>query len=826
MKQTIRFPFLTVFALFSAFALKGAPPEIEVSNSAILLKGGGAEYHFDNGRFFHLRNAAYQGKPLSITKLDLTYLIHNGDWYWEESPFPDYKMGTYQFKTEKKGNTVRLAVTAEGPRMKLARTFTMHGDDPTLEVGIRLEVTGENKIAWTNLFGTPVPADSHLVRLVTTEENGIPVSRIRSFKEPFLDEKGNFIELGNFREREWPALPLAGSYDPVNNRGTLFLIRPEKSQWLFRLGQLANKKRKYLGIAPAHFTPGDGKTCLNTEFKIIPFAGKPEALQETVAAPLIRELRKYHLIADHYETAGLIRNGEDFALWQELPDNKVFRSSKAPRAVKKTVTLYAARGETESFQMVINPKNQNLSEVSLEVTPLLSGAGTIPSNQITWNSIGCMKAEIPWNSSTEMLGEQPDTLLGSLPSMCRKGTAQPFFITVNVPEVTSPGIYEGKVKVLNQGKIIAEVPLKIRVWSFSVANQTLTAAFDFWRRNQKYPKEKQQAVQDAVEKMVVAHRGGARWTAMPSAKWDAEGNLTHVDFKPFDDSMEKFIRKYKHGVIVARMFMLGYGHIPRRNFFGTAKEILTSLWKKKVLSFAKSLSAHLKEKGWNDRIVFDLFDEPNNEYAYMVNDTVKLLHTVDPSWRFTLAGNYNPLFKDSIHYWNVTMESCTPYLAEKIRKAGGEVTVYNPPGYRYTESPTLARGNYWWLWKNRISYIYQWVVNCWSEHGYTGWDDYRYASWIAPGPEGPLSTLRLSATRDGIEDYEYLTLLRKTIPEIRKSNPELAEQGERLLQRVSETAWTTPQEEIAVVVTQNPAVFHELHKEMGKLLDKIATAAK
>jgi len=140
-KQTIRFPFLTVFALFSAFALKGAPPEIEVSNSAFLLKGGGAEYHFDNGRFFHLRNAAYQGKPLSITKLDLTYLIHNGDWYWEESPFPDYKMGTYQFKTEKKGNTVRLAVTAEGPRMKLARTFTMHGDDPTLEVGIRLEVT-------------------------------------------------------------------------------------------------------------------------------------------------------------------------------------------------------------------------------------------------------------------------------------------------------------------------------------------------------------------------------------------------------------------------------------------------------------------------------------------------------------------------------------------------------------------------------------------------------------------------------------------------------------------------------------------------------------
>ena len=177
-------------------------------------------------------------------------------------------------------------------------------------------------------------------------------------------------------------------------------------------------------------------------------------------------------------------------------------------------------------------------------------------------------------------------------------------------------------------------------------------------------------------------------------------------------------------------------------------------------------------------------------------------------------------------YVPFTIGISPPSTAGLSRYSRPSFTVYNPPGYRYTESPTLARGNYWWLWKNRISYIYQWVVNCWSEHGYTGWDDYRYASWIAPGPEGPLSTLRLSATRDGIEDYEYLTLLRKTIPEIRKSNPELAEQGERLLQRVSETAWTTPQEEIAVVVTQNPAVFHELHKEMGKLLDKIATAAK
>ena len=102
MKQTIRFPFLTVFALFSAFALKGAPPVIEVSNSAILLKGGGAEYHFDNGRFFHLRNAAYQGKPLSITKLDLTYLIHNGDGTGRNPPSRSTKWEPISSKRKRK----------------------------------------------------------------------------------------------------------------------------------------------------------------------------------------------------------------------------------------------------------------------------------------------------------------------------------------------------------------------------------------------------------------------------------------------------------------------------------------------------------------------------------------------------------------------------------------------------------------------------------------------------------------------------------------------------------------------------------------------------
>ena len=807
--------------LLFANSLSGASPGIEVLDSGICLKGGGAEYHFDKGNFFLLDRVTYQNRPVFVKNLGLTYLMHNGKWYSDKTPYPDYAPGDYSCKIKKEGETVCLTVSAEGQRAKLRRTFTLRGDDPALEVSVRFEIRGENNIEWSNLVGTPVPPETFQIRLVTTVENGMAVSRIRCIQSPFLDKNGEFVKLGNFTGREWRNQPLVGSYDPESDRGALFLIQPEKSQWLFRCGQTASRKEKYIGIAPDHFSAGDGCGFLFAEFRILPFSGNPEALQENVAAPLIKKLKKYHLIADLYETGGRIRNGNDFALWQELPDQKVFRDSNVPRTAADTVTLYAAKGESESFQLVLQARNRDMEKVTLEILPLVSGKKQIPPERITWSGIGYAPAVIPWNSATELLTEHPDILSGPFPVSCRQGSAQPFLIIVNVPDTAWPGIYEGKIRIRNQEELLAEVPLKLRVWSFSIAERTLTAALDFWPRNRKYPPEKRNAVQAAVENMVVAHRGGGRWVANPRVKWNPDGTLAEVDFAPFDASVEKFIRKYRHNVIVSRFFMLGYGRIPRRNFFGTAEEILSPLWKRKVLEFAKILSAHLKDKKWKDRICFDLFDEPKNEYASMINETVALLHTVEPSWRFTLAGSYNPLYKDGIRYWNVPMITCTPGLIDMIRKAGGEITVYNPPGYEYNQSLTLARGNYWWLWKNRISYIYQWVVNCWAEHGYRGWDDYRCASWIVPGPDGPLSTLRLNATRDGIEDYEYLTLLRSVLPEVCNRDPVLADRGKNLLKRASGVAWSTPCEEIAVVVTQNPALLHVLHKEIGEWLDEI-----
>ena len=66
--------------LLFANSLSGASPGIEVLDSGICLKGGGAEYHFDKGNFFLLDRVTYQNRPVFVKNLGLTYLMHNGKW--------------------------------------------------------------------------------------------------------------------------------------------------------------------------------------------------------------------------------------------------------------------------------------------------------------------------------------------------------------------------------------------------------------------------------------------------------------------------------------------------------------------------------------------------------------------------------------------------------------------------------------------------------------------------------------------------------------------------------------------------------------------------
>lgn len=813
---------VTVFFLFLANGAMQAA-EVEETARTIVLRNAGAEYHFDHGKQYHLKESFFQGRKVWPAGLQLTYNMPGDKWFWEDKPYELYQMAPYQHEIVRLADGISLETIASGENMTLRRTYTLRGQSPALEVMVHVEISGENLIRWTNLVSMPLPLEHNWLRLVSRVRQGKIITRLEQFSgNPFLDQEGKPVNINGQTLSQWSSLSMIGSFNPETELGAIVMVAPESTPWQIRAGISGNAERGFAGISPRCFSQGEnGKTFLRAQLSILPFAGDPERLNDVLIPEFVEKLRQADLISTKYVTGKLLHNSPELTLWSELPHNRVFRSEVPPPTSAQEVCLYAGKDEAESFQLVLKSERE-LSAVSLRLSGFVNGDCQIPGQ---WQTVDYISADIPWSSEQAILGEMPDSLLPETMVDCPAGQAQPFLLTWRVPADAEPGIYRGQVELMSGNTLLAEIPVRLQVWNFSLHDATLTAALDFWRRGKSYPKEQQEEIFRQVEEMVVNSRGGERWLSNPKPTWNENGELLSVDYSSFDRSLRKAQRKYRHKVLVTRAFMLGFGHVPRKNLFGNDKEILNPLWTKKMTNFATDLKRHMQEHHPGAILVFDLFDEPLEKYVPMMQEVVKILREINPEWKFTFACcDFFPELLDTINFWNLPMNGnrTSRVVIEQIRQAGGELSVYNPPEYAYNTALTNPRGAYIWLWRHNVRYVYQWVVNCWRERGERGSDAYRSASWIAPGEKGPLNTLRMEATRDGIEDYEYLSLLRREGDRLRATRPELSARAEDLLEQAHKLAWRTANDERNVVITQNPELFDQFHRQAGALLDEMS----
>jgi hypothetical protein len=259
----------------------------------------------------------------------------------------------------------------------------------------------------------------------------------------------------------------------------------------------------------------------------------------------------------------------------------------------------------------------------------------------------------------------------------------------------------------------------------------------------------------------------------------------------------------------------------QKNLFGEAKDVMTPLWKKKMVSFAKDFRKHLQELKISDRVIMDLFDEPYEDSFEAINETVRLLREVAPEWRYTYAGSFRQENNGFVNFWNTGCATPRRHIA-MIKAKGGQYSYYNPPVYQDNHELVKVRAFYNYLWNEKVNYIYQWVINCWAESGNTGWDASRGASWVVPSPKGPLSTLRMENTREGIEDYEYCVKLERECARLSKKAPKLVSEGKALLKKASALTGRSACDEVLVVLNNDPMAYETLHRKMGALLEKMA----
>ncbi len=206
-------------------------------------------------------------------------------------------------------------------------------------------------------------------------------------------------------------------------------------------------------------------------------------------------------------------------------------------------------------------------------------------------------------------------------------------------------------------------------------------------------------------------------------------------------------------------------------------------------SFLGALYAHLKEKGWAGRYIQHIHDEPHdreapiyNRYAGIIRRNLPGIPTIDA---VSLQQDIG-FFADVCDIWVPVLGSFDRQLAaieEHVAKGGQGwfYTCIGPQGRhlnRFIDYPLLkVRLLHWFNYRHNLTGFLHWGGNHWGPRPFQNVqpvinDNHTLlpagdAALVYPDRERHtvLSSLRLEAMREGIEDYELLTALAKRDPE-------------------------------------------------------------
>lgn len=489
-----------------------------------------------------------------------------------------------------------------------------------------------------------------------------------------------------------------------------------------------------------------------------------------------------------------------FTVWVADPLVKILPDNPAPAKPPARVIVDAVRNEYESAQVVVTAR-ADIDKLSVKVSSLEGPSRVAPQVEARFLGFVPVRKGTPNTPPEDLIvkppADVPDPILDARSVAVSAGKNQPIWLTVRVPKSAEPGTYTGKVDVLADGESAA-VPISVTVhpvvlpdertlyltnW-FSTGN--IASGFGLERWSEAYWK-----MLEAYARLMAEHRQNVVITPMfelITGRDDGKGNLS-FDFSRFDRWVELFKKAGVIGVIEgghlggrgeweAKDFQAGRPTI--LNPDGSAKPYtsvtVTSDEQRQFLSqYLPALQKHLEEKGWIGQYVQHLADEPipanaesYKKLASFVREFAPKIRIIDASMCTEIAGAIDIWVPQPQEY-----EAKRDFFLGR-QKAGDDVWFYTclaPTGKymnRFIDYQLIkTRLLHWMNFKYGLTGYLHWGFNFWAGDPFKDIDP-TYPpgdSHISyPGKRGPLSSIRLSALRDGVEDFELLKMLEKKDP--------------------------------------------------------------
>ncbi len=469
--------------------------------------------------------------------------------------------------------------------------------------------------------------------------------------------------------------------------------------------------------------------------------------------------------------------------WAASALDKVFRDA-APPPEPGAVDLLAARNESESAQIVLRAEVDRLALFAW-CTPLRTGAGAeIAPDNVHLNWVGYVQVDENSRATPKehvvraAPAEFPDELLETPTVTLEAGRAQPLFVRVDVPRDAEPGLYTGTIRITGPDASYA-IPIRLEVVPFTFPDRTRLLVTNWFgtapiaeKHGVEEWSEEFWRVLAVYARTMARHHQNIAWASPDLIRvWQEDDGAFTYDYSRFDRWVELFdeaglgarieIGHYggrKTGEWECPEFVLGDRPGTRRS---TGEPVVAP-----ITEFAHALQEHLRARGWLERSMQHIADEPipvNEDSWRAISRTV---HGAAPDLRRIDAIHVTDLDGDlevwvpQLNFFRDAYEA----LSEKRRAGVAEVWFYIawvpqwPFPNRLIDVPTLnARIAHW------MNYLYEapgylhWGLNWWNlKFGNFSPGD----EWIIwPGENGPHSSLRYEAQREGLEDCEYLALL-------------------------------------------------------------------
>jgi hypothetical protein len=513
---------------------------------------------------------------------------------------------------------------------------------------------------------------------------------------------------------------------------------------------------------------------------------------------------------------------KELTVWQEDPIVKVFQDDLPPENLKEA-SISVARNEVEPLQLVIrSPKEYKQLQIKVNPPTDLKGnelnqieIGIIgyvpinyPSNYINDRITPYWRQKIPYGNSGSdgWIGMWPDPILPFQKFDLPAFVTQPVWIEVKVPKKAVPGDYAGKVQLIHNAEVIKEVPFKIHVRDFELSDKShMVAEYDARVNNWNFIGFARSETDRMKEiwKMLADHRLCPDGVT-PAPAWMKENGKIVFDFTEFDKSAVHYFNDLKLPRIYSPWFfyLFGWANVPEEKFgekpypgvfpyTGVDRSKLRPEFKKAYQSAVRLYWNHMKDKGWADKVVFYVSDEPfaDPDVTAQMRALCNMIHEVDRKIPiYVSTWWYRPEYAGYVDIWGVSNHGGgwgRPVPVSdliKIKQIGGRL-FFTTDGKMCTDTPYLGfeRMLPYFCYKYGAEEYEFWGSNWYTFNPYEyGWHSFirqsdrpgdlywiRYpngdANFIYPGQpigiDSMVATIRLKLAREGVEDYEYLYCL-------------------------------------------------------------------